>query len=191
MTYTLFAGVNGSGKSTLYSTGAIVDVGERINIDDMARELNEQYTVFPKRAGISALHKIDVCINAKISFNQETTLSGRSALRTIRRAKDAGFKVIMYYTYLNSPELAIQRIAARVRKGGHFIEDEIVRRRFQSSLENLRQAISLCDEIYIFDNSTDAQLGAGYRFLCFIRNGRLREKVNDMPKPLLDYLGFA
>ena len=192
MTYTVFAGINGAGKSTLYETGMFSDIGVRINIDNIAREHNEQYAVFPVQAGKIAIEKINFCIENKTSFNQETTLSGRSALQTIRRAKEAGFKVVMLYVYIDSPERAIQRIAYRVSKGGHFIEDEIVKRRYHSSLHNLKEAVGICDEIYIFDNSSNSgqESNGRCRLLCFVYLGTIIEKADDMPQILLNCLGL-
>jgi len=191
-TYTVFAGVNGSGKSTLYKTGMISNLGVRIDIDALARDLDEQYTMFPIKAGRIAVNMINDCIKKKLSFNQETTLSGKSSLETIERAKKTGFYVSMWYIYINSPELAIQRVAARVRKGGHFVKNEVIKQRYRSSLINLKQAVSLCDEIYIYDNSSDIESGTngGFRFLCYIQDGLLVESVSDMSKTLLDYLGL-
>ena len=71
--YTVFAGVNGSGKSTLYKTGIAFDAGERINIDDIARDINEQYSIFPNKAGRIALEKIMACLDGRLSFSEPTT----------------------------------------------------------------------------------------------------------------------
>ena len=90
MIYTVFAGANGSGKSSLYETQLIVNTGERINVDDIANDTKEQYRVFPINAGKTAVEKMNLCIARRIPFNQETTLSGHSALRTIKRVAEIG-----------------------------------------------------------------------------------------------------
>jgi len=59
----------------------------------------------------------------------------------------------MFYLGVNEPEIAISRIAHRVEIGGHAITEELVRQRFATSLANLREALELCDEVYLIDNT--------------------------------------
>ena len=156
-TYTIFAGVNGSGKSTLYNTPYIYhdNLGFRINSDEILvanggdwRNAKDQAEAMKE-----AVRLIKDCIKKGISFNQETTLSGRSIINNILNAKKSDFKINLHYVGLESSQLAIQRVADRVNKGGHGIPKEDIERRYNTSLSNLKEVIPLLDNLYIYDNS--------------------------------------
>ena len=162
--YTIFAGVNGAGKSTLYSIllQENHDFGVRVNSDEIVisnsgdwRNKSDQ-----AKAMKMAVKIIKDCMNKCISFNQETTLTGRSMLNNILKAKKLGYKIIMNYVRLNSPELAIQRVAHRVSMGGHGIPKEDIKRRYYVSLSKLKELMSFVDELYIYDNSKHMKLVA-------------------------------
>lgn len=172
-TYTIFAGVNGAGKTTLYSTliQENHDFGVRVNSDEIVisnggdwRNKSDQ-----AKAMKMAVKLIKDCMNKGISFNQETTLTGKSMINNILKAKKLGYKIIMNYVGLSSPELAIQRVAYRVSMGGHGIPEEDIKRRYYVSLSKLKELMSLIDELYIYDNSNHMNLVAktiaGYRTL--------------------------
>ena len=76
-------------------------------------------------------------ISQKISFNQETTLSGRSILKSIKIAKENGFYIVMNYIGVENPEIAKDRVKLRVSKGGHGIPEETIERRYYASLNHL------------------------------------------------------
>ena len=72
----------------------------------------------------------------------------------VRRAQAKGYTVRLLFFWLNSPELALQRIAERVAKGGHNISKPIVRRRYVTGINNLfRLFMSEVDSWEIYDNS--------------------------------------
>nr|WP_315034723.1 zeta toxin family protein [uncultured Lachnoanaerobaculum sp.] len=163
-TYTIFAGVNGAGKSTLYSTllQENHDFGVRVNSDEIVisnggdwRNQSDQ-----AKAMKMAVKLIKDCMNKGVSFNQETTLTGRSMINNILKAKKLGYKIIMNYVGLNSPESAIQRVAHRVSMGGHGIPEEDIKRRYYVSLSKLKELMSFIDELYIYDNSKHTKLVA-------------------------------
>lgn len=168
--YTIFAGVNGAGKSTLYSTliQENHDFGVRVNSDEIVisnggdwRNKSDQ-----AKAMKMAVKLIRDCMNRGVSFNQETTLTGKSMINNILKAKRLGYKIIMNYVGLSSPELAIQRVAHRVSMGGHGIPEEDIKRRYHVSLSKLKELMPLIDELYIYDNSKHmnlvAKVVAGY-----------------------------
>ncbi|KRU26728.1 hypothetical protein VT91_03450 [Clostridium sporogenes] len=88
-----------------------------------------------------------------ISFNQETTLSGKSIIKNIKLAKEKGFYIIMNYIGVEDPEVAKERVKIRVSKGGHGIPDKDIERRYYDSLNNLNNVIEMCDEVNIYDNT--------------------------------------
>lgn len=158
--YVVFAGVNGAGKSTLFQSclwyGAGYEPGmTRVNPDEYLAQAGLMWSDEKAQiwAGKQAVREVKRCIEQGISFNQETTLSGRSSLRVIRDAKARGFKVSMFYVGVGSPGLAQKRIAHRVSVGGHDIPEEVVARRYAKSLANLSVALSECDTVMVFDNT--------------------------------------
>lgn len=161
-TYVVFAGVNGAGKSTFYHTdfwrGPSIPCSlVRVNSDEIVAESGGDPRSGPDqiRAGREALRRIDDCLAHHKSFNQETTLTGRTCLKTIHRARDEGYRVVLYYIGVASSQLALERIAHRVSVGGHPIEEEAVRRRYIASLQNLSSVVRICDEATVFDNSIE------------------------------------
>ncbi len=76
-------------------------------------------------------------------------------MNNIRKAKALGYTVEMHYVGLSDVQLAKQRIAERVEKGGHGIPDNVVEKRYGMSLDNLKEAIPLCDKVTVYDNSIE------------------------------------
>lgn len=92
-------------------------------------------------------------IETRQSFIFETTLSSNHALRMMSDAKAAGFHVNLLYVALDTVERNIERVRSRVRKGGHNIREDVIRRRYARSLDNLAKALKLADEAALIDNS--------------------------------------
>lgn len=151
----LIAGPNGSGKSTLAKEFMpdIAGTGVFLNADDEARLIDENN---PARAAMSAgrriLQQITKLIEAEKSFAIETTLAGLSYVRKLEIARDAGFKIGLIYVWIGVPELAIQRVGERVRRGGHFVPPEDITRRFTRGLRNFPTYLDLVDQAAIYDN---------------------------------------
>ena len=111
------------------------------------------------------LARIDELINEGKSFTLETTLSTRSYKQLFQRAHDNGYVVILLYFWLNSPELAIERVATRVSEGGHNIPQDIIRRRYMKGIKNLFHIfIPLCDFWSIHDNSSNPRRNVAFGF---------------------------
>lgn len=101
------------------------------------------------------LQRIEELLVREESFSIETTLASRSYINLVRRAHAKGYMVTFLFFWLNSPELAIQRVAERVSKGGHDIPEDIVRRRYISGIRNLFNLYANeVDSWSIYDNST-------------------------------------
>ncbi|MCU7653535.1 zeta toxin family protein [Acutalibacter sp. LFL-21] len=178
--YTIIGGVNGCGKSSL--TGALKaersDLGLLIDVDKLAAQLGS-----PVEGGKAAVRKIDECLEKGISFTQETTLSGARTERTIRRAKERGYTIRLYYIGLDTMEESLGRIANRVAKGGHDIPKEDVERRFQSRFTDVLRVLPYCDEARFFDNDN------GFVEVAEYRNGELIPRVSNPPRWLLELMG--
>ena len=88
------------------------------------------------RAGRLMLSEIDLLAQHRADFGFETTLSGRSYLRLIRRLKSQGYAVHFFFLWLSGVDLALSRIKDRVSEGGHDVLEADVRRRFDRSIRN-------------------------------------------------------
>ena len=153
--YTIFAGVNGAGKSTLYHQYYKPYKNEqRINTDEMVAKIGSFEDGFLQlKCGKEAVRLINYYFNQNISFNQETTLTGKSILKNIKRARDLGYEIHLYYVGLDNVEVALKRIDRRVKHGGHGILEQDVRRRYSNSFENLNEIFQYCDKILFWDNT--------------------------------------
>ena len=182
-TYTIFAGVNGAGKTSIYQSIYYNDNKneKRINTDEMVARLGSwKDNNLQIKCAREAIKLIKEYISKGVSFNQETTLSGKSIIRNIKMAKDNGFYVVINYIGVDSPEIAKERVKIRVENGGHGIPDKDIERRYYDSLNNLKDIISICDEINIYDNTTR------FREVINIENGYLIWKSNILPEWIKD-----
>ncbi|MFT5873185.1 MAG: putative ABC-type ATPase [Clostridium sp.] len=155
-TYTIFAGTNGAGKTSIYKSIYYNENKDekRINTDEIVSRIGSwQDNNLQMKCAREAVKLIKSYISQEISFNQETTLSGRSIIKNIRIAKDNGFYIVMNYIGVENPEIAKDRVKQRVSKGGHGIPEDTIERRYYASLKNLKGAIEICDEISVYDNT--------------------------------------
>tara|TARA_B100000446_G_scaffold16724_4_gene14234 strand:+ start:473 stop:1048 length:576 start_codon:yes stop_codon:yes gene_type:complete len=184
--FVLVAGVNGSGKSTFtatfkrhYPNILIIDP------DAIALEVTGCFATINQAgnlAGRKALEQIKYNIDHKISFIAESTISGRTYLKLVEKAKEAGFRTVLLYIGLETPELSALRVASRVNKGGHDIPLQHIRRRHPKSLSNLLPHIRIFDIAHVYDNSNQRVWVAGYR------KGTLVKQARSIPQWLVQLL---
>ncbi len=153
----IISGCNGSGKTTAsYALlPELLDCSEFVNSDEFAKHLSP---FAPEGAAITAsrlmLKKVQYLFERREDFCIETTLATRSLLKMVRTAQQHGYHVTVLYFWLNTPELAIERVAARVRAGGHDIPEETIRRRYIVGLGYLfHDYMKECDKWILADNS--------------------------------------
>lgn len=153
----IISGCNGAGKTTASYTvlPEVLDCKEFVNADEIARGLSpfnpESVAI---EAGRLMLQRIDDLLAKDETFSIETTLATKSYINLVRRAQAKGYTVRILFFWLNSPELALQRIAERVIKGGHNIPEPIVRRRYVAGIRNLFNLfMGQVDYWDIYDNS--------------------------------------
>lgn len=126
----------------------------RINTDEIVRTFGDwRNNADQIKAAKIAIQLRKRCLEEVKSFNEETTLTGKTILKTIDRAKELGYKIYLYYIGVDSPEIAKERVRNRVLKGGHDISSEAIEKRYYESLENLKKIISKCDYVKIYDNT--------------------------------------
>ena len=153
----IIAGPNGAGKTTfaLEYLPHEADCPDFINVDLIAAGLSPFY---PDRAALRAgrlmLAEVRDRVRKGSSFAFETTLSGHDYAQMIPRWQTAGYDVKLIFLHLNTLELAVARVAARVAQGGHNVAQAVIRRRFERSLRNFRDLYSnLVNRWEWYDNS--------------------------------------
>ena len=171
-----YCGTNGAGKTTLRGLNHDA-VSVVIDSDHIAQEINtDNPRAADMEAGRRALKLFQTAINNGISFSMESTLSGASILQRMRKAKSAGFHIVLNYLGLVSADLHVERVQSRIRSGGHPISEPVIRRRFIESHLNLPVAVSLADEAYIYDNSGNVP-----KLVLYIADGRLHPQTDNLP----------
>ncbi len=153
----LIAGPNGAGKTTFARRylPEDADVLHFVNADLIASGLSP---LRPQLAALVAarmvLREIDRLAAERADFAFETTLSGLMYARRLRSWKRAGYRIEIVYLRLGSARLALRRIAARVRQGGHDVPRADVMRRFSRGWENFQRIYRpLADRWAVYDNS--------------------------------------
>jgi predicted ABC-type ATPase len=152
----IFAGPNGAGKST-HADAILAALGIKtfVNADYIARGLSGRNTdAVAFEAGRIMLNRLRQLGDAKADFAFESTLSSRTFASFLRKLKTLGYSVAIYYFSLASAQLAIRRVKLRVAQGGHNVPADVIRRRFDRSLNNFFDLyVPLADEWALFDNS--------------------------------------
>lgn len=150
----IIAGPNGSGKSTAASILLPAEM-PFVNADMIAQEISgKQGTPADINAGRLLLERVQSLEAQSLDFAFETTLATKMLASRVEGWKLAGYQTHLIFFYLPSPELAIQRVAARVRDGGHDVPEATIRRRFASGLRNFLELYSpLVDSWRLYDNS--------------------------------------
>lgn len=175
--YVIIAGVNGAGKSTLYQTYEGLQGIPRVNTDEIVREFGDwRNTEDVFEAGKIAVKTIADYFEKGISFNQETTLCGRSIINNIKKAKSLGYFIEMHYVGVESVDIAKVRVKYRVEQGGHGIPEEDIERRYIETFEQLNNIIEECNLIAFYDN-TDS-----FRRFAICKNGKLVRLSYRAPK---------
>ena len=175
--YIIIAGVNGAGKSTLYEVYDIIRSSPRVNTDEIVKSFGDwknKQDVF--KAGKIAVSRISEYFEKGITFNQETTLCGKSIISNIKKAKDLGYSVEIHYVGVNSVKIAKVRVSYRVKNGGHGIEEKDIERRFKETFVNLNNIIKECDLVVFYDNTTN------FRRFAIIKKGNVVRISKDIPK---------
>lgn len=154
----IVAGPNGAGKTTFAREFL---VGEAkcpvfVNADLIAAGLSPfAPELAARKAARIMLETIGEHVRQRESFAFETTLSGLGYARQIPEWRALGYHVKLFFLRLPSAELAIERVAQRVRQGGHDIPPDTIRRRFAKGAANFDTLYKpLVDSWLLLDNST-------------------------------------
>jgi predicted ABC-type ATPase len=153
----IIAGPNGAGKTTFANRflPGFVQCLEFLNADLIAAGLSPYAPDSQAiRASQLLLERIHRLVEQRKSFSFETTLAGKSYRQSIRQWQDRGYRVVLFFLWLPSVDMAIERVAVRVREGGHNISEDVIRRRYQRGIDNLfKLYLPLVSDAYIYDGS--------------------------------------
>ena len=189
----IISGCNGSGKTTASYTllPDLLGCREFVNSDEFAKSLSP---FDPSAASITAsrymLMKINYLLGRFEDFSIETTLATRSLVKIIDEAHSLGYEVVILYFWLNSPELAIQRVRARVASGGHNIPDHVVRCRYVMGLQYFFDTyVPICDRWILADNSKSpfTVVAEGEKNAAFIRDEEKFKFIRSIVHPNEEY----
>lgn len=131
----IIGGPNGAGKSTLASLLLDGDI-VFLNADEIAKSLRSESKQKDIEAGRLFLEQLDSLTRKGVDFAIETTLSSKSLATRIRAWKDLGYQVHLRFIWVPDVEMSIQRVAERVRAGGHDIPEYVIRRRYSAGWRN-------------------------------------------------------
>ena len=191
----VIAGVNGAGKSSVAGETFRQSGADYYNPDEAARWLaTANPTLTKTEANSAAWHEgvrlLKRATDEHLDFAFETTLGANTIPRLLRKAANAGIDLYVWYVGLESPELHIARVKARVARGGHDISEADIRRRYQHSRLNLIELLPFLRALRIFDNSADADPARGQtpkpRLVLSMERGKILE-----PKDLARVPGWA
>jgi predicted ABC-type ATPase len=179
----VIAGPNGAGKTTVtvrlrqdrWSEGV-----EYLNPDDIAQERfgdwNSADAVLKAAKWTSARREELLAESAGIAF--ETVFSTADKLGFVRRAREQGYFVRVFFVGTSDPRINAARIAGRVMEGGHSVPIEKIVSRYGKSNANLSVALGVADRVYIYDNSVDR---VEARLCARASEGQLRKIYGPLP----------
>lgn len=160
----IIAGPNGAGKSTL-APSLLKDIFgsiEFVNADNIAADLAPTGKA-EIEAGKQMLRRLKELSDRRESFSFETTLSGRGYAKFLKRLQSIGYTVQIAFLWLPDIELSIQRVAERVRNGGHDIPEGAIKRRFSRGKRNfLKTYLPLADVWRVYDASAEEPKLVGF-----------------------------
>jgi predicted ABC-type ATPase len=153
----IIAGPNGAGKTTcaMKLLPDFLQCEEYVNADGIASGLSQfRPESVAINAGRTMLVRIRELYRKKKSFAFETTLASISFVALMNKCRRAGYSTSIIFLWLQSPELAVKRVAIRAKAGGHSIPEETIIRRYSRGVENFFNLYApLADSWTVYDNS--------------------------------------
>ena len=175
------AGPNGSGKTTTTEQLLKNEWGADsfyINPDNIAKEVfgdwNSSDAVL--KAAKRATEQRYECLEKGVDFVFESVFSSEEKMDFLRKAKEAGFFIRIFYVCTESPLININRIAQRYLNGGHEVPISKTISRYFGSLKNLAEAIKIADRVYLYDNSVE---NSAPRLILRTSDGKIARKYTD------------
>ena len=162
----VLAGTNGAGKSSLAGE-ALREAGDRyFNPDEAAAAYSRRVPSASREdangwAWNRGRRLLERAIELRRRYVFETTLGGNTITSLLLKAVNVGIPVRIWYVGLSSPELHLERVRARVSRGGHDIPEAKIRERYESSRRNLVRLLPHLAELRLFDNSASFDRAKG------------------------------
>ena len=195
----VLAGVNGAGKSSIGGAAFRASGADYYNPDEAARALMTANPGLKQTdANSAAWHQgkrlLEQAMARRFDFAFETTLGANTIPRLLVEAALQGTEVHVWYAGLSHPELHIERVRARVRKGGHDIPEADIRRRYEHSRLNLIHLLPQLTALRVYDNSVDADPATGQaptpRLVLHLDHGKIAgpadlSQTPDWAKPIV------
>ena len=178
----VLAGTNGAGKSSIAGAMLLRRRVEYFNPDEAARRIlvanpGAGQTQANGAAWLEGRRLLERAVDERLDLAFETTLGGRTITALLERAAAQGIEVRVWYVGLSSPELHVARVRARVEKGGHDIPEPRIRERYDASRLNLIRLLPRLHELWVYDNSVEADPDAGVapapRLVLHLRRGAI------------------
>ena len=181
----VIAGPNGSGKTTITSQilrHEWMEDAVYINPDQVAQncfgDWNSNEAVM--QAAQYCEEQREQCLRENQSLIFETVLSSEGKVDFIRRAREAGYFIRLFFVATSHPAINASRIAQRVMEGGHDVPIAKVISRYYKSIINCKRCAALADRVYIYDNSID---DVDARLLFRMTDGQLiKQYTDDLPE---------
>lgn len=195
----VLAGASGAGKSSVGGAAFRARGADYFNPDEVAGKLREQRPgIDPDEADSLAWNEgkrlLVKAIDERLDFVFETTLGGATMTSLLREAATLGFDVKIWFVGLESADLHIARVKARVGDAGHDVPEGAIRQRYDRSREHLVGLIPFLAELRVIDNSEDGDPQRGLlprpKLLLHMRQGRVESRCDpastpDWVKPVL------
>lgn len=177
----MLVGGNGAGKTTFYEQFLYPKGLPFINADVIAKEL------YPDSAEENSLKAAKLAEQIRMeklrqgdSFCFETVFSHPSKIDFIAAAKTLGYRTYLIWIHVEHRELNVARVAQRVNEGGHSVPKNKIESRIPRTITNIKQAVPLCDEVWVFDNS---RLDNPYQAVLTLHDSEISYRMDD-PLPL-------
>jgi predicted ABC-type ATPase len=194
----VLAGTNGAGKSSVAGESFRAEGVDYFNPDEATQSIlaanpGISLEVANSRAWFHGKRLLERAIAKRESFFFETTLGGNTIPALLEKAADSGLVVQMWFVALASPELHIERVRARVAKGGHDIPPQKIRERYRDSRINLIRLLPKLAMLRVYDNSVDADPAVAIPkplLVLHVEHGQIAEmcparKVPEWAKPIV------
>lgn len=140
----VLAGPNGAGKTTASRDllEETLHIHDFVNADEIAKNLaGDSPESVSIQAGRLMLLRLRELAEQRKNVAFESTLSSRSFAPWIRQIKQTGYSFSLFYFWLPSPEMAIERVRRRKQLGGHSVPDDDIRRRYYRGVDNFFEAV--------------------------------------------------
>lgn len=179
----IISGCNGSGKTTASYTllPELLSCSEFVNSDEFAKGLSP---FKPDNAAIQAsrymVMKIHYLMDHRADFAIETTLATRSLKKIIIQAQEMGYFVTVLYFWIETPEVAIERVKARVAAGGHNVPEDTLRRRYYTGLKYFFEDYSPLADSWILADNTEipfTEIARGWKKHMVVKDNRKYEMI--------------